>query len=618
VCGFVAWIDARGVDHERLVAMRDTLRHRGPDDAGTFRSPDGTVGLGFRRLSIIDLSPAGHQPMANADGSAQIVFNGEVYNFRELRAELTSLGHVFRSRTDTEVVLHAYEQWGESCVARFIGMFSFAIWSLNSRTLFAARDRLGIKPLYYAASPQGLILASEVKAIVASPNFDRSLDRSALREYLARGYVSSPRSIFVAVRSLPPGHTLSWTRDSGAPVLQRYWNPLDFYPQRAGLQPSEDDLVDELDELLRSSVKYRLVSDVPLGAFLSGGVDSSVVVALMRQVGNADIKTFTIGFNEATFDEAKHAEAIARHLGTTHTRLVATQADALGVITRLPQTYDEPFADSSQIPTCLVSHLTRQHVTVALSGDGGDELFCGYENYRRMERWQRAWTMPQWLRSTARWMSRVVPSERARLALHGLAAPTVVDFADYYAGVWRPQEIDLLAPSLRGLSIGRARDLPDGAPVLDALMLTDLQRYLPHDILTKVDRASMAAGLEARVPLLDHRVVEFAIGLPLSMKRRGNISKYLLRRVLDRYVPRNLVERPKQGFGVPLDSWLRGNLRSLLEEHLDPKQVESGGLFEPAVVRAQLDRFLAGRCGHSRVWSLLMFQMWWKQGQHAS
>lgn len=620
MCGFVAWLDTRGgIDHDRLVAMRDTLSHRGPDDTGVFRSPGGTVGLGFRRLSIIDTSPSGHQPMSTADGSMHIVFNGEVYNFGELREELSTLGHEFRSRTDTEVVLHAYQEWGENCVKRFIGMFSFAIWSENQRRLFAARDRLGIKPLYYAATSSRLLLASELKALEASPDFDRRLDPSALREYLSRGYVCSPRSIFAAARSLPPGHTLTWTHDVPLPTIRRYWNPLDHYAAGVAVTSRrEEELVEELDALLRSAVKYRLISDVPLGAFLSGGVDSSVVVALMREVGNANVKTFTIGFHEAAFDEADHAEGIARHLGTSHTRLVATQRDARSVISRLPMTYDEPFADSSQIPTCLVSQLTRQHVTVALSGDGGDELFCGYENYRRMERWQRAWALPQWLRESAHRVGLLVPHERARLAFHGLALPTIVEFADYYASVWRPHEIDRLVPGLRGLTNDVSSSLPADAPVLDRLMLVDIQRYLPHDILTKVDRASMSVGLEARVPLLDHRVVQFALRLPLSMKLRAGTSKHLLRRVLDRYIPRHLVDRPKQGFGVPLDNWLRGDLRGLIDEYLGPKQLDAGGLFEPTVVRAQLDRFLAGRCGHSRVWSLLMFQMWAKHHRYES
>ncbi len=353
MCGFVGLIDLRqGVSAETVTMLRDTIRHRGPDDAGLYLSPGGDFALGFRRLSIIDISSAGHQPMGNETGQIWIVFNGEVYNYAELRPELEARGHVFRSRTDTEVIIHAYEEWGERCVERFIGMFAFAIWNDATRTLFMARDRLGIKPLYYSESDRRLLVASELKPVMAAPDFERQLDHTSLREYLSRGYICAPRTIFANVRSLPPGHTLTWCADRGQSSIRCYWSLHNFSTSTVPLNDRQiSDRVDELDALLQSAIRYRLISDVPLGAFLSGGVDSSLVVALMRQVSNSEVKTFTVGFQEATYNEADYAAAIARHLGTTHTQLTATYTEARQVIPHLATIYDEPFADSSQIPT---------------------------------------------------------------------------------------------------------------------------------------------------------------------------------------------------------------------------------------------------------------------------
>jgi asparagine synthase (glutamine-hydrolysing) len=620
MCGFVTWADSlHSIEKQKLEQMRDLLQHRGPDARGSFVSSDSHVGLGFRRLSIIDLSPAGNQPMSNEDGSIQIVFNGEVYNFSEIRPELEARGHHFRSQTDTEVILHAYEEWGENCVVRLIGMFAFAIWDSRQRRLFAVRDRLGIKPLYYSATDCRIILASELKPIMDAPGFSRDLDTDALQEYLARGYISSPMTIFKFARSLPPGHFLIWSQDTGEVSLNQYWDPLKQLSNEHPKQEySEQEWIDALEGLLRSSIKYRLISDVPLGVFLSGGIDSSLVTALMCQVAGTQVKTFTIGFKETDYDEGIHAQNVAEYLGTVHTPLEVSYRDAQQLIPHLPEFYDEPFADSSQIPTLLVSRLARQHVTVALSGDGGDEMFGGYETYRLMERWQYLWKLPQSIRNGIQRVVGLFPDERLRLAGRGLALPDPVTFASYFNAIWRPQEIALLLPGI-GKNLKDATNDPVARylgqnshrfDLLEKLMLIDLQRYLPNDILTKVDRASMAFSLEARVPLLDHRVVELALRMPISLKRRNGESKFALRQILYRYMPRELVDRPKQGFSVPLDYWLKTDLRGLVKRNLDPVLLQKQGLFNIDVVRHHVDRFMAGQSSHSRVWSLLVFQMW--------
>ena len=609
MCGIAGMVLSRGtVDEGALRRAGACLRHRGPDDEGVYLSPSGAAGLAFRRLSIIDLSQAGHQPMPNADGTRWIIFNGEVYNFRELRAELEACGRTFRSRTDSEVVLQAYEEWGERCLDRFIGMFAFAIWNEPERSLFLARDRLGIKPLYYAVDPAGIRFGSELKALLELGVSDRSLDAVALREYLGRGYVSAPRSILAAVRSLPPGHLLVWR--AGALEIRRYWDPLEY----ARPQPAkEDEALDQLEDLLRSSVKYRLVSDVPVGAFLSGGLDSSLVAAVMRAVDPGEVRTFTVGFADRSHDESARAEAIARHLGTTHLSLVASESDALALVPRLPELFDEPFADSSQIPTYLVSRLTRDHVTVALSGDGGDELFAGYDTYGRFAEVSRYWRLPSPVRSVASGIGRRLGGGRARL-LSGLHLAEPLAYAETAWRIWTPRDLAELAPGLASVTddqqhaftANRYRGL---APV-ERMMLSDLERYLPNDILTKVDRASMAASLEARVPLLDHRLVQFALSLPPDLKRRNGTSKVLLRRLLGRYLPPELIGGPKQGFSVPLGSWLTGALRPLVATHLSADRIGAYGLLAPSVVQRTVAAAGESRVAAERLWSLLMLQLW--------
>ena len=615
MCGIAGIVDDRGLPDDRdLERARDLLSHRGPDDVGLYTNARRDAALLFRRLSIIDLSPTGHQPLSNEDARLWIIFNGEIYNFERLRLELEGLGHRFRSRTDSEVIVHAYEQWGTACVDRFIGMFAFAIWDDEHRTLFAARDRLGIKPLYYQQTGGSFRFASELKALVAIPGGPREIDREALWHYLARGYVSPPRTIYKDARSLPPGHVATWSAETRALEIRRYWDPVEAYARGrlAAATPSPDDASAELEAILRDAVTLRLRSDVPIGAFLSGGIDSSVVAALMASVAGTTVKTFTIGFAERAYDEAPHARQIATHLGTDHHELRATDAQAMDFIPRLADHYDEPFADSSALPTYLISLLARQHVTVALSGDGGDELFGGYEHYKTIgQRLQIARRVPamagQWLGK----LGRARGGQRVDRALASLPLASEPErFFDYFASIWRPFELERLAPGVAEPSAASASRLNGADSDLAIFMMSDLQRYLPDDILTKVDRASMAVSLEARVPLLDHRVVEFVLSLADEVRVPAGRPKALLRSVLSRYVPDALVDRPKQGFAVPLDAWLRGPLRGLLTDYLASDRLRREGLFDPAVVETWVNRFLAGEIGHARVWVLLVYQMW--------
>jgi asparagine synthase (glutamine-hydrolysing) len=617
MCGLAGIVDSNGVPEVQILERaRDTLAHRGPDDTGLFLNLRRDVALLFRRLSIIDLTPAGHQPLRNEDGSRWIVFNGEIYNFEALRETLEAAGHRFCSRTDTEVVLHAYEEWGEQCVQYFVGMFAFAIWDDRSRTLFAARDRIGIKPFYYQHLSSGFRFASELKALRALPNGVHEVDHAALWQYLSVGYVCPPRTIYAGINSLPPAHHLRWSAASGALLVSRYWDPLDAYRRGTeayrGKSLDLDALTDELDELLCAAVKLRLRSDVPIGAFLSGGLDSTLVVSLMAAVAGTSVKTFTVGFEERDFDEGPAARRIAGFLGTDHHDLLARESDALDLIPRLADYYDEPFADSSAIPTCLVSFLARQHVTVALSGDGGDELFGGYQHYRTIGgRLRHARAIPAIARRLLSSIGEELPDSRAQIALASLrSARGPEEFFDYFTSIWRPYELNRVAPGLTPPPETSASRVNGTASDLERFMLSDLQRYLPHDILTKVDRASMAASLEARVPLLDHRVVEFVVGLPEGAKIRGNTQKVLLRRLLAGYVPTTLTDRPKSGFAVPLSEWLRGPLKWMLDEYLSPARLRKGGVFHPDVVRRVVDRFLGGHIGHARPWALLVYQLW--------
>ncbi len=628
MCGIAGFLSTARFD-EPLGAiaarMADTLVHRGPDDSGQWTDAAAGVALGHRRLSIVDLSAHGHQPMHSPSGRFTVVYNGEIYNHDLLREQLRSLGHNFRGHSDTEVLLAAIEQWGlAAAVQRFIGMFAFAVWDRVHRQLSLVRDRLGIKPLYYGWQGDTFLFGSELKALRAHPHFSGEIDRGVVALFLRYNYVPGPYSIYRGIQKLPPGSILTVSpsgrsRDAGP---QTFWSVREVAEQGQlnRFTGTADEAVEQLDRLLRDAVRCRMIADVPLGAFLSGGVDSSTVVALMQDQNARAVKTFSIGFDEDQYNEAHYAGAVAKHLGTDHTEWYVSPQDARDVIPRLPAMFDEPFADASQIPTFLVSQLARRHVTVSLSGDGGDELFAGYPRYYTTPaRWRRIGWCPVWLRSAAARAARLVgrcqPLEFIRRKAMSLADQLAVrDRAELYARLithWKsPTDVVIGATVPPTLFDDRSQSAVRDE-FLEQMMLLDMRTYLPDDILVKVDRASMAVALEARVPILDHRVVEFAWTLPLEMKFHDGQSKWALRRVLDRYVPRDLIERPKVGFGVPIDSWLRGPLRDWAESLLAPARLQDEGYLRPAPIQEKWQQHLTGQVDwHYHIWDVLMFQAW--------
>lgn len=648
MCGLAGFLDfskssSAQVGLSIAQSMAQHIHRRGPDDGGAWVDEDAGVALAHRRLSIIDLSQAGHQPMKSASGRYVIAYNGEVYNFTDIKTELETGGVAFNGHSDTEVLLEAIARWGvEKTLPRLIGMFAFAVWDRETRTLTLARDRLGIKPLYWGQHGQTILFASEPQCFFAHPNFKAEVDRQALTGLVGFNYVPGSGSIFQNVSKLEPG-TIVVVGPDGNAVTSRYWDVVEVV--RAGLRSpfmgSWDEAETELERLLSDSVQRRMVSDVPLGALLSGGVDSSVVAALMQQASTTPVKTFSIGFAEDDFNEATHAKAVADHLGTEHHELYVTGQDALDVIPNLSRMYAEPFADSSQIPTYLVSAMARQHVTVALSGDGGDEVFAGYNRYQAANgMWPKLSPLPLPLRQLAAGMIGCVPENawgRAALMLpKSRRPPQLADKMTKFAQLMGARDLDAFYARVVKMWDEPASAVVGGAEVLSRawqngvneavsdpvqrMQVRDLMTYLPDDILTKVDRASMAVGLEARVPILDHRVVEFAWSLPKDMKLSAGETKRILRGVLYRHVPKDLIERPKMGFGIPLGEWLRGPLREWAENLLSEKALKDAGLFEPGVVRKKWQRHIAGATSeHHGLWSVLMAQDWhqtWMRGGH--
>jgi asparagine synthase (glutamine-hydrolysing) len=649
MCGFAGFLGGiPGSLEDRailLTRMGERILHRGPDHGDLWCDPGAPFGFAHRRLAIVDLSPAGQQPMISASGRYVIAFNGEIYNHPEMRAELESAGAApeWRGHSDTETLLAGIDAWGaDATVRRAVGMFAFAVWDRQTHSLTLARDRLGEKPLYYGWQRSGpartFLFGSELKALRPHPAFDGSIDRNALSLYMRYNNVSGGHSIYQGIAKLAPAHLLTVSMLAPEPVVRAYWSGC-----AAALQGKQDpftgspeEAVDSLDALLRDAVGRQMMADVPLGAFLSGGIDSSTVVALMQSQSTQPIRTFSIGFHDVDYNEAAHAKAVARHLGTSHTELYVSPEHAMAVIPRLPEIYDEPFSDSSQIPTLLVSALARQHVKVSLSGDAGDELFGGYNRYQiTAELWGRLARIPGPLRAAAAWgLTRLSPRQINRVAalvpmasrwshvgekVHkgaGVMAARSVD--ELYRGMvsqWQsPDAIvmggtepaTLLAPAARALAM-----LGD----VERMMAADMLTYLPDDILAKVDRAAMARSLETRIPFLDHRVVEFAWRLPLAYKIRqedaGYTTKWVLRRVLDRYVPRELIERPKMGFGVPIDAWLRGPLRDWAEDLLSEQRLRREGYLNPQPIRQRWTEHLSGRRNWQHpLWCVLMFQAW--------
>jgi len=639
MCGITGFLTQTDVGRSSVIAnrMADAIIHRGPDDSGVWVDEAAGVALAHRRLAILDLSPAGHQPMLSVGGRFVMVFNGEIYNHLELREELAS--QIWRGHSDTETLLAAFERWGfEATLKKSVGMFAIALWDRESRTLSLARDRLGEKPLYYGWQGETFLFGSELKALRAHPAFGAEIDRNALALFLRHSAVPAPYSIYRDIHKLPPGTFLTLHARQKDAQPETYWSARAVAEsgQRNLFRGSDAEAIMELERLLRQSIAGQMLADVPLGAFLSGGIDSTTVVALMQAQSTRPVKTFTIGFNEAGYNEAEHAHAVARHLGCEHTELYVTPQDAMDVIPSLSAIYDEPFADSSQIPTCLVSRLARSHVTVSLSGDGGDELFGGYNRYfwaRNL--WRKLGWMPRPLRAAlagvltmlppAAWntvfqkLERWLPG-RLRYATPGDKLHKVAEILavrspeEIYLGLvshWKTPA-QLVPGSVEPLTLltdlGQQADLPDFE---HRMMYLDTMTYLPDDILTKVDRAAMSTSLETRVPMLDHRVAEFAWSLPLSMKIRHGQGKWLLRQVLYRHVPQALMERPKMGFGVPIDQWLRGPLKAWAAALIEPARLTREGMFDPAPIQRKWAEHQSGSRNWSYyLWDVLMYQQW--------
>jgi asparagine synthase (glutamine-hydrolysing) len=622
MCGIAGIFDYQGrreISRSLLEAMNQSQLHRGPDEGGVHLEPG--VGLAHRRLSIIDLS-SGQQPLFNEDGSVAVVFNGEIYNFLELVPELAALGHTFRTRSDTEVIVHAWEEWGEACVQKFRGMFAFALWDRRQSTLFLARDRLGVKPLYYAFLRDGrLIFGSELKALLVCPELARDIDPCAVEDYLAYGYVPDPRTILKSVLKLPPGHTLTARRSRAAPQPREYWD----VPFKSTGPITEAAACAELVDRLREAVRIRLVSEVPLGAFLSGGVDSSAVVAMMAGLSDEPVNTCSISFGDPKFNESEFAAQVARSYSTRH-RVEQVEAEDFDLVDRLAAMYDEPFADSSALPTYRVCQLARKTVTVALSGDGGDENFAGYRRYRFHVNEERLRELvPLRLRRPvfgllgslypkADWAPRMF---RAKATFEALGYDSVAAYFHSVTLMSDTMRRGLLSARFsadlqgyRAIEVlrGHAERCPTDDP-LSRVQYLDLKTYLPGDILTKVDRASMANSLEVREPLLDHPLVEWLSGLPPGLKLKGGEGKFLLKKALEPYLPNELLYRPKMGFSVPLASWFRGPLREKVRTSLLGPVLADSGFFNNTALRQMVDRHQSGMSDFSApIWSLLMFE----------
>jgi asparagine synthase (glutamine-hydrolysing) len=646
MCGIAGFVDATGVARElehTLTRMTDRIPHRGPDSDGHWVDRSLGVALGHRRLAIVDLSPAGAQPMHSHDGQLVMVFNGEIYNYRQLRAEVEAavpaLRGTWRGHSDTEVMLEAFRIWGiTEALKKMVGMWAFALWDRQARTFTLSRDRMGEKPLYFGYADGVLLFGSELKALTAHPAFKVNIDHSALALHLRYSCIGGERTIYKNIRKLAPAQCITFTLDdlraTRIPAAQPYWD-LRRAIEAPAFKGSPAEAVAAVEKSLSTAIADQMVADVPVGAFLSGGVDSTTVVALMQAQSSRPVKTFSIGFHEKGFNEAEHAKAVAAHLKTEHTELYVTPDEMRDVVPRLPDLYDEPFADASQIPTFLVSQMTRKHVTVSLSGDAGDELFAGYSRHAFADQlWNKLHRIPSPLRRGAAGVLSAIPGPlwSAALAIPRALAPegrkryfTAQKVAQVADMLGTPNTMELYS---RFITLGQPgqllddvaepssvqRDLakwPNVAPLGAQLAAVDALSYLVDDILVKVDRAGMAVSLESRVPMLDHRFVELALSLPFSMKERDGQSKWALRQVLYKHVPRALVDRPKQGFGVPLGAWLRGPLREWSEAYLSPAALKRHAPFNVANVRALWDEHLAGTRDHSpALWNVLMFQTW--------
>ena len=623
MCGIVGIVrsDNKSIDQALVSRMCSAIRHRGPDEDGFYFNDH--VGLGMRRLSIIDVA-GGQQPIHNQDRSAWIVFNGEIYNYRELRDKLEKLGHTFYTNSDTEAIVHAYDQYGADCPNHLRGMFAFAIWNERNQELFLARDRVGKKPILYAQVNGQLVFGSEFSALLLHPDISRDIDHEAIHHYLSFMCVPAPMTAYKAIRKLEPGHSLSWRK--GDIKIQRYWQP-DFTKK---IDIDEHEAGEQAIKILRDAVKVRLMSEVPLGAFLSGGIDSSAVVALMSEESSEPVKTFSIGFEEQDFSELHHARRVAEHVGADHHEFVV-RLDALEVLPLLVEHYGEPYADSSAIPTYYVARETRKHVTVALNGDGGDESFAGYERYAAMQLAERYHRIPALLRKgVVQQAIELIPSSETKRSrardvkrfIQAASLPKVERYLQWVSVFNSGAKNDLYSESFaretQNIAVSRLLDpwfaSANGSGIIDASLHADMMTYLPNDLLVKVDIATMAVSLEARSPFLDHHVIEFAASLPEKLKLRGLTTKYLLKRMLKKLLPAENLGRKKMGFGVPIGHWFRGGLQPFLRETVLSERALKRELFKPEVVRQMVELHARGERDYShQLWTLLMLELWFRK-----
>ncbi|WP_201546795.1 asparagine synthase (glutamine-hydrolyzing) [Psychrobacter immobilis] len=611
MCGLLGIVDyKKSINASLFNEMLNSLKHRGPDDEGVevFSLDSCSTFLGHRRLSIIDISSNGHQPMLYEH--LAIIYNGEVYNFKDIRQDLISEGYSFDSNSDTEVILKSYHFWGIDCVERFRGMFAFAIYDSEQQEIIIFRDRAGVKPLYYSQTDNALMFSSELKPLMKYPDFNKEIDFEAVSSYLQFGYIHAPKTIFKTVQKLLPGYYLKYDIGSKVLVKERYWNINDFYEN----QVAREDIAEELEATIIEAFNLRMIADVPVGVFLSGGIDSSLVAAIVQKYSKIPINTFTIGFEDEKYDESNYAKEIAKYLGTNHTELICNKEDALAIITKLPKIFDEPFADSSAIPTVLVSELAKKQVSVVLSGDGGDELFCGYPSYVLMEkRFKLLSKVP--FRKILRKISNIFPVPifiqnkfNGKLYNKVIKFKNMLDHNDI-VNTFKVANSVFSKDEIKGLireGYFFSKDIPATTSNLEKMMISDFKGYLPDDLMVKIDRSTMSASLEGREPLLDHKIIEFAASLPVSYKK----NKEILKNILGHYIPEELFLRKKQGFGIPINDWLREDLKYLVDQYLGEELIKKYNVFDYDYISKLLEAFYAKKNDDNKVWVLLMFQMW--------
>jgi asparagine synthase (glutamine-hydrolysing) len=630
MCGITGFIDFNNRSSaDVLKSMADTIIHRGPDDSGYefFPNTDYQVGLGFRRLSIIELSELGHQPMFSPDKNLCIIFNGEIYNYKEIRKELENGGIGFRSNSDTEVILQSYIKWGKDCVKKFIGMFAIAIYDKPNQTVTLFRDRTGVKPLFFYQNKGLVLFGSELKTFHKHPLFEKKIDFNAVSLFFSHGYISAPYTIFENTFKLIPGHLLELNLKTQKASIEKYWDVYDYY-NKPRLNISYNEAIEETEKVLASACKYRMIADVPVGVFLSGGYDSSAVTALLQKNSTQKIKTFTIGFHEQNYNEAEYAKDVAKHLGTEHTEYYCTFKEAIDIVPQLPEIYDEPFGDSSAIPTTLVSKIARQHVTVALSADGGDEIFAGYPKYiKGVKYYSLLDKIPQPLTYLAGQIMRLtkpekrsnysIPDRYEKLIQVLLKREPVYAFNIVTEVFTYPETLKILLPNVKYLNtpFDENRLLNNNNDFLSRFQAVEYKTYLVDDILQKVDRATMSVSLEGREPFLDQRIVEWVAQLPSSFKLKNNTGKIILRDIVHKYIPEKMMNRPKMGFGVPIAMWCKNELKDLLLHYLDTNKIRSQGIFNPAETDKMVKSYFASNKNgdFNRMWFLLMFQMWYER-----